>query len=734
MNVVLHKQRAENAAMNDQLPDNQPDEEMADTLQMHGGDAQEFEVKLPGRVSDGSVPQPNDLESVPTMVSIDSDGHHEESRQTYETFVDDQLHALKAQLLAYHMQQSIRCGNGISSPSHDMQLSKFQESGSSPSLPKKKHNEQLVVALDILALPPPSETASRKTHRRKSSATRVSFAYGFPTARYENESSEIWSYFTLTEENKFRQVWSQAVVGFLIAYVATVFPYKLAFLDFRIQSEETSEPVGWIVVQMIVDVCFWIDLTLNFFTSFRNGEDCEICDLRSIAKRYLKGMFFLDLLACLPSEFFQLITNPDGSSNRASPTRAINLTKLQRLTRLVRILRLRQLLKLAEVEWVQAVMRFRGFRMVGLAVGVLWVVHLMGSGWYIIASLEAKPMDESWVARRALPDGGTLLDKPPEVQWAHSMYFVLTVFTTVGFGDMSAHTTGEIVYVCMLMMVGGVVNGTVLSYVMSILEESDRKDVAINRTVNTLKDFADHTQLSSSLTHQMVTLARERRVGAEVDSEGMKKLFSSLILPRHVVAKLPPNLWKGRLLRNDLLQHTRRLRQMRELPPRMTLFIASMLSMREFNQEEILYSVGDLPANIFLVLDGVFSYVAVPQGLDTVDLSPYQLLGPRSFFGESEMLTQVESRQSTVRCESPSATALLLAKVDFVKLCADCPGFASAVHILAIRREASRKRRLARLVKIQTYEQLSCDILRPFFNKLLPGREPARMSNGKAWS
>lgn len=95
MNVVLHKQRAENAAMNDQLPDNQPDEEMADTLQMHGGDAQEFEVKLPGRVSDGSVPQPNDLESVPTMVSIDSDGHHEESRQTYETFVDDQLHAFE---------------------------------------------------------------------------------------------------------------------------------------------------------------------------------------------------------------------------------------------------------------------------------------------------------------------------------------------------------------------------------------------------------------------------------------------------------------------------------------------------------------------------------------------------------------------------------------------------------------------------------------------------------------
>lgn len=688
-----------------------------------------FEEKMPGYVSDVSVPESNENESSPTT---DADAHHEESRQTYETFVNDQLNALKAQLLAYHMQQSGICGNERPSPRHDMQLSKFQERASTSSLSGKKINDDLVVAVDILTLPPVSDPMSRKSHRRKSS--RVSgYAAGIPTVRYENEASEMWSCFTLTETNRFRQVWSQAVVGVLIAYVATVFPYKLAFLDFRIDSDDDSEPLAWTVVQMVVDVCFWIDLTLNFFTSFRNGEDYEVCDLRLIAKRYLKGMFFLDLLACLPSEFFQLITNPDGSSSRSgpSPTRAINLTKLQRLTRLVRILRLRQLLKLAEAEWVQAVMRFRGFRMGGLTVGVIWVVHLMGSGWYIIGALEATP-GESWVARRALPDGSTLLEKSAAVQWIHSMYFVLTVFTTVGFGDMSAYTTGEIIYVCMLMFVGGVVNGTVLSYVMSILEESDRKDVAINRTVNALKDFADHTQLSSSITHQMVTLARERRVGAEVDSEGMKKLFSSLILPRHVVAKLPPNLWKGRLLRNDLLQQTRRLRQMKELPPRMTLFIASMLSMREFDQEEILYSVGDLPVNIFLVLSGVFSYVAVPKGLDTLDLSPYQLLGPRSFFGESEMLAEVESRTATVRCESPSATALLLQKVDFFKLCADFPAFCSALKILAIRREASRKRRLARLVKHQTYEQLSCDILRRFFHKLFPGREPPGMA--KAWS
>ncbi|CAK9038711.1 unnamed protein product [Durusdinium trenchii] len=51
---------------------------------------------------------------------------------------------------------------------------------------------------------------------------------------------------------------------------------------------------------------------------------------------------------------------------------------------------------------------------------------------------------------------GTL--QSPEVQWLHSFYFVLTVFTTVGFGDMSAFTEAEIGYVCFTMLLGAIVN------------------------------------------------------------------------------------------------------------------------------------------------------------------------------------------------------------------------------------------------------------------------------------
>lgn len=514
----------------------------------------------------------------------------------------------------------------------------------------------------------------------------------------------------------------------LIMYVATAFPYKLAFLDFRIGSN-SGEADEWFIIQLMVDIFFYVDLVVNFLLSYRNEEDWEVCDIRLTALRYLKGMFFLDLIACMPSAVFQALMDAalsNQASGNASPSRAINLTKLQRLTRLARLLRLRQVAKLLELEWVQAIIRFRGFRLCGLTAGVMWLVHLLGAGWYIVAALGDNATTQSWVALRSLPDGSSLVEHSPAEQWAHSMYFVLTVFTTVGFGDMSARTSGEIVYVSMLMLVGGVVNGTVLTYVMAILQESDRKDLAVNNIINTLKDFADHTQLTSSTTHQMLRLARQRRAGAELDSDSVKKIFGGLVLPRHIVAELPPRLWKGKLLRNNIFRLVKDLRQVSDFPPRMTLFIASMLKVLQSDQDELMYTIGDMPINVFIVVVGVYSFVAVPAGGTSDVLAPYQLIGSRSYFGDAEMLLGLETREATVRCESATATSLLLAKNDLLKVVNDFPAFASALGILAARREASRKRRLQNHTKVRTIEQLSYDTITRFA-RVLHEKKPSHM-------
>eukprot|EP00930_Biecheleria_cincta_P074222 TRINITY_DN6141_c0_g1_i2.p1 TRINITY_DN6141_c0_g1~~TRINITY_DN6141_c0_g1_i2.p1 ORF type:complete len:725 (+),score=94.67 TRINITY_DN6141_c0_g1_i2:81-2255(+) len=679
----------------------------------------------------GTVPEAEASERVPTpKLEVDIIAGKQDAAAQYEAFVNDQLNALKHQLLAYHNYQCEPLHGGSSmagafqqraettirtsvtaAKEHGQKVTAAKEHGQKAGV--KAWSASLV--LDVLTHPrhaAPEDDDTNYTHRAASARASYASADGLVAAKLstvvyrKGDPNPIWTRFALTEKNLFRQIWSQVVVGLLLIYIATVFPYKLAFLDFRIGNND-EEALEWYLFQWVVDTCFWIDLGLSFFMSYRNEDDSEVCDIRKIARRYLTGMFLLDLLACVPSAFFQLVfLQGDSSTGGASPTRAVNLTKLQRLSRLLRILRLRQLSKLAHLEVVQTIMRFRGFRMGGLFLGFCWVVHMMGCGWYICAALENNPLSESWVARRSLPDGTTLLDKGPEDQWLHSAYFVLTVFTTVGFGDISAFTSGEIFYVGMLMVMGGVINGVVLSHVMNILQESDRKELGTQQTVNILRDFADHTELNQSVTNNLVQLARQSRNSAELDSAKVKKLFGGLVIPRTTMSELAPKLWKGKLFKNEFFKKPQALRQT-DLPPRLYLFVASMLKMRDFPEAgEIVYSKGDMPMNCFLVLVGTFSFVDTPIGQTTAEVSPYQLFGTRSYFGEYDILTGAEGRMTTARCEVPFSIALLLARSDLLALCDDFPAFGAAQRILMARREASRKRRLGKLTQHRSYEEL----------------------------
>eukprot|EP00930_Biecheleria_cincta_P016679 TRINITY_DN13469_c0_g2_i1.p1 TRINITY_DN13469_c0_g2~~TRINITY_DN13469_c0_g2_i1.p1 ORF type:complete len:755 (+),score=111.20 TRINITY_DN13469_c0_g2_i1:25-2265(+) len=642
----------------------------------------------------------------------------------FEEFIDNQLVALKAQLLHYHKRQTATLTKKLPTFLEAKAEKDVGEKGVAKPGERKQSSSSLL-GRKISAVHGLSFEAFQGLAPKRDASRNVAFhgksvsASAFHT---NTETHPMWSRFVLKESNLFRQVWSQSVVTCLILYVATVFPYKLAFLDFQICADSNDEPVGWVVVQATIDILFWVDLVISFFMSHRNEEDYEVCDVRLSAQRYLKGTFIVDLIACLPNEFFQAMMDFGKASSRTSPTRAMNLTKLQRLTRLVRLLRLRQIVKLGELEWFRAIVRYRGFRMGGLAVGVVWVVHFMASGWYICAALHENPTQVSWVAQRELRDGTFLVNQPPEVQWIHAMYFVLTVFTTVGFGDMSALTTGEIFYVCMLMMIGVVINGMFLSNVMNILGETNRKDRIVSGYTNTLQDFADHTQLGSSVAYQMVMRARSRRPGAELDSAEVKKLFGGLILPRDIIQELPIKLWKGRLLKNDVFQRVQRIGEWNQFPPRMILYIAAMLKLREFDREEIIYRAGDLPMNMFLMIAGVCAFVAVPQCQVSKEMAPYQLLATRSYFGEAELLSRAESRKATVRCESASASALVLAKEDLFKLADDFPAFISVLRVLARRREEARKRRLAKHTKHRTCEQLSFDIISDYARQLASRR------------
>lgn len=70
------------------------------------------------------------------------------------------------------------------------------------------------------------------------------------------------------------------------------------------------------VVDCLVDAFFFVDIVLNFHTSYYGEDGVVISDLKQIRRHYLRTWFFLDLITSLPYGLLTLFrsTNTVGGS------------------------------------------------------------------------------------------------------------------------------------------------------------------------------------------------------------------------------------------------------------------------------------------------------------------------------------------------------------------------------------------------------------------------------------
>ena len=93
----------------------------------------------------------------------------------------------------------------------------------------------------------------------------------------------------MPDDNK-KHIWN-LFIALLLVYTAIFVPLRVAFFD------EVSAAV--LVLETIIDIFFLIDIVLTFFTAFEKQNSFEVRH-NKIASEYLKGWFWLDLVATIP--------------------------------------------------------------------------------------------------------------------------------------------------------------------------------------------------------------------------------------------------------------------------------------------------------------------------------------------------------------------------------------------------------------------------------------------------
>ena len=131
--------------------------------------------------------------------------------------------------------------------------------------------------------------------------------------------------------NKFKLAWDIFVLSILLA-VSMLVPVRLAFA--------THDPISWLVAYTVVDSIFAIDLILTFFTSISDENKAyEITKKKIIAKQYLKGWFWVDLISIFPVDALFL-------ADDSSATLLARFAKIGKLYKLIRMIRLAKVFKL----------------------------------------------------------------------------------------------------------------------------------------------------------------------------------------------------------------------------------------------------------------------------------------------------------------------------------------------------------------------------------------------------
>ena len=173
---------------------------------------------------------------------------------------------------------------------------------------------------------------------------------------------------SILENSGFRVSWDFFIVV-LILLSCLLIPFEIAF--------EHWASGGKTVLLHAIDLIFFVDIFLNFITSYRS-HGTEVTDVKKTASQYLKTFFAVDLLANLPLDTFFWAT-PGLEVFGVSMVQIIRANRLLRLVRLFAIFRRWQFQRWTKPGYLR-ILKF-------LAV-VMVLIHLGACAWFFAAYMD----------------------------------------------------------------------------------------------------------------------------------------------------------------------------------------------------------------------------------------------------------------------------------------------------------------------------------------------------------
>ncbi|XP_059615567.1 potassium voltage-gated channel subfamily H member 6 [Phlebotomus argentipes] len=319
---------------------------------------------------------------------------------------------------------------------------------------------------------------------------------------YKLQSPRIHKW-TILHYSPFKAVWDWIIL-ILVVYTAIFTPYVAAFLlsepDFnqRRNRKYADDPI--VIIDLIVDVTFVIDILINFRTTFVNGQDEVVSHPGRIAVHYLSGWFLIDLVAAIPFDLLLVGSDTDELGlDKDETTTLIGLLKTARLLRLVRVAR--KIDRYSEYGAAVLVLLMATFAL---------IAHWLACIWYAIGNAERPILKAKigWLDSLAsdsqeyyFPNG----TGGPSIKsrYVTALYFTFTSLTSVGFGNVAPNTDAEKIFTICVMLVGSLMYASIFGNVSAIIQRLYSGTARYHTQMLRVREFIRFHQIPNPLRQRL---------------------------------------------------------------------------------------------------------------------------------------------------------------------------------------------------------------------------------------
>ncbi|XP_048503364.1 potassium channel AKT2 isoform X2 [Beta vulgaris subsp. vulgaris] len=268
----------------------------------------------------------------------------------------------------------------------------------------------------------------------------------------------------------------------LVAYSAWVYPFEVAFMKSYLKRE-------LFIADNIVNVFFAIDIIITFFLAyFDSRTQLLVSDFRKIAIRYLSTWFIMDLASTIPYEALALMFT--GKYKESISYYLLGLLRFWRLRRV------KQFFTRLEKD-----IRFSYFwvRCARLLFVTLFLVHCAGCLYYLLA--DRYPHEgKTWIGAMNPNFRETSL----WVRYISAIYWSITTMTTVGYGDLHANNTLEMIFIIFYMLFNLSLTAYLIGNMTNLVVEGTRRTMEFRSSIEAASSFVSRNRLPTRLKEQIL--------------------------------------------------------------------------------------------------------------------------------------------------------------------------------------------------------------------------------------